>query len=92
MGGFGAVAGPIAAHVGGHPAVAEEDLDAGGREPDLDGLADKPVGHRVVVAVGADFHVVIDGQLGLAPGGELITGRRKGPQGGAVEGLEEGLA
>ena len=72
--------------------MAEEDLDGGGGEPDLDGLADQAVRNRVVVAIGADFDVVVDVQLGPAPGGELITGRRERPQGRAVEGLEEGLA
>src|SRR5215210_3087039 len=67
----------------GHQLLTMEDLYAVCRQAHLDRLADQLVRHRVVGAL--DLDVIIEMNLGLLPGGELVARERQCAQGGALD-------
>ena len=77
----------VTAQVRGDALVLEEHLDGGAGEAHLDDLTGQLVGNGVVVAL--DLDVVVDVDLGPAPGGELVALRGQGSQGRLVELSEE---
>ena len=64
-----------------------EHLDDAGGESHLDDLAGQLVGNGVVVTF--NLNVIVNVDLGEAPGGELVTLRGQGSKGWLVERFEE---
>src|SRR5450631_160669 len=80
----------VAAHVRGNALAVLEHLDGAVRHADLDVVAEMPMWHRVVVAVGLD--VVIDVDLGVLPFAVDEALPRQGLEHRTVEPLEHLLA
>jgi hypothetical protein len=72
----GVPAAAVVAHMTGDARAAMEELDGARRQPAIDLLAGKAVGHRVVVA--DELDVVVDADPDDLPFGELVTGHRQG--------------
>lgn len=73
--------------MGSHSAVLVEDLYGAFGGPDEDFLADKGVGHTVIVLI--ELNMVIDVHSSFFPGSKLIGGFWKGLQNGFVKDFEE---